>query len=112
MVGQPEVVVRGERDDLATVDDRDGTLLVAHDPERPGEVLRPELLELGGQLRQRVGHASLQSMMTLPESPERAAANAASNSRNGKRWVIAGLMSSPDCTRTRILYQLSYISRP
>ena len=35
-------------------------------------------------------HHCVQSMMTLPESPERAAANAASKSRNPKRWVIAG----------------------
>ena len=77
-----------------------------------GELVRDE--------RQRVGsmgvaigkHQSTQLMMTLPESPDRAAANAASCSRNGKRWVIAGRMSRPDWSMTVILYQVSYISRP
>ena len=55
---------------------------------------------------------TVQSMMTLPESPCRAAANAASYSRNPNRWVIAGVMSSPDWSMTVILYQVSYISRP
>ena len=55
---------------------------------------------------------SVQSMMTLPESPWRAAAKAASKSRKPKRWVIAGRMSSPDWSMTVILYQVSYISRP
>jgi hypothetical protein len=51
-------------------------------------------------------------MITLPASPERAAANAASWSRNEKRWVMAGVMSRPDWSITVILYQVSYISRP
>ena len=59
----------------------------------------------------RAGHV-VQSMITLPESPERAAAKAASKSRKPNRWVIAGRMSSPDWISTRILYQVSYISRP
>ena len=54
----------------------------------------------------------VQSIMTLPESPDRAAANAASWSRNPNRWVIAGAMSSPDWSMTVVLYQVSYISRP
>ena len=29
-----------------------------------------------------------------------------------KRWVMAGVMSSPDWSMTVILYQVSYISRP
>ena len=57
-------------------------------------------------------HAALQSMITLPESPERATAKAASKSRKPKRWVIAGRMSRPDWSMTVILYQVSYISRP
>ncbi len=51
-------------------------------------------------------------MMTLPDSPDRAAAKAASKSRKPNRWVIAGRMSSPDWSITVILYQVSYISRP
>ena len=51
-------------------------------------------------------------MITLPESPERAAAKAASKSRKPKRWVITGLMSRPELTSTAIWYQVSYISRP
>jgi membrane protein len=54
----------------------------------------------------------VQSMMTLPESPARAASNAASCSRNPNRWVMAGVISSPDWSITVILYQVSYISRP
>src|SRR5258706_15226427 len=59
-----------------------------------------------------VRHRSVQSMITLPEWPDRAAAKAASWSRNEKRWVIAGRMSSPDWSMTDILYHVSYISRP
>ena len=42
-------------------------------------------------------------MMTLPESPERAAANAASCSRNPKRWVIAGRDVEPRLEHDRHL---------
>ena len=53
-----------------------------------------------------------QSMITLPESPERATSKACANSWKSKRWVIAGVMSRPDWSMTVILYQVSYISRP
>ena len=43
-------------------------------------------------------------MMTLPESPDLAAANAASCSVCGKRWVMTGVMSSPALTRTADWY--------
>ena len=118
MVGEPQVVVRREAQDLAAVHDADRALGRAHDPQGPVQALLAELCDLVGEEGERVlpgvlgDHHALQSMMTLPEAPERAAAKAASNSRNGKRWVIAGRMSRPDCTITVILYQVSYISRP
>ena len=80
-----------------------------------------EIVELLAEERERIGARTsssswlalaVQSMMTLPDSPLRAAANAASWSRYEKRWVIAGRMSSPDWSITDILYHVSYISRP
>ena len=53
-----------------------------------------------------------QSSTTLPELPERIAAKPSSKSWMPSRWVISGLMSSPDCTSAIILYQVSNISRP
>ena len=75
------------------------------------QLLQPDLVL---EVVEGVGSAGhdVQSMMTLPESPCRAAANAASCSRNPNRWVMAGVMSSPDWSMTVILYQVSYISRP
>ena len=49
---------------------------------------------------------------TLPESWEAVASKAASKSSTSKRWVITGDMSTPDWTRTFILYHVSNISRP
>ena len=58
------------------------------------------------------GQTWRQSSRTLPACPPAATSKASSNSAAGKRWVITGVMSSPDCSRTVIAYQLSYISRP
>ena len=118
MVGQAQVVVGGERDQPAVVDRDDRALRRRHHPERAVEVALAQGGDLVGEECERVGAAGVvgchdvQSMMTLPESPARAAANAASNSRNPNRWVMAGVMSSPDWSMTVILYQVSYISRP
>ena len=118
VVGQAEVVVGRERDQPAVVDRHDRALRRRHDPERPVEVALAQGGDLVDEEGERVGAAGVvgchdvQSMMTLPESPARAAANAASNSRNPNRWVMAGVMSSPDWSMTVILYQVSYISRP
>ena len=116
MVGQPEVVIRRQADEPPVVDRDDRALGRRHDPQRPVEVAGPQVVELLAEEGERIGARVLghtcQSMITLPESPDRAAANAASWSRNENRWVIAGRMSSPDWSMTVILYQVSYISRP
>ena len=92
VVGQAEVVVRREADQPAVVDRDDRALRRRHDPERPVEVAFPERGDLvveearGDRLSSSgvVRHVTVQSMMTLPESPDRAAANAASKSRNAE----------------------------
>ncbi len=114
VMGQAEVVVRGEADQATVVDRHDRALGGRHHPQRAVEMALAERGHLVGQEGERIGELAhdVQSMMTLPESPARAAANAAANSRNPKRWVIAGVMSSPDLSITVILYQVSYISRP
>ena len=114
MVGQAEIVVRRQADQAPIVDRDDRALRGRHDPQRPIEVALAEGGHLVGEEGERIGALGhdVQSMMTLPESPARAAAKAASKSRNPKRWVIAGVMSSPDWSMTVILYQVSYISRP
>ena len=123
MMGQPEVVVRRQADQPAVVDRHDRALRRGHDPQRAIQMplaqrrrprRRGRRAGRGGRPDRaglRAAH-DVQSMMTLPESPARAAANAASNSRNPNRWVMAGVMSSPDWSMTVILYQVSYISRP
>ena len=111
MVGQAQVVVRRQADQASLVDGHDGTLGAAHDAQRPVEVPLAKLRQLVVEEGQRIGHV-VQSMMTLPESPDRAAAKAASNSRNPKRWVMTGGCRGPDWSMTVILYQVSYISRP
>jgi hypothetical protein len=82
-----------------------------HDPYAPTD---PRSSARTREPRSLIGlaHASDQSRMTFPAWPERATANASSNSRWGKRWVITGLISSPDWSITVIWYQVSYISRP
>ena len=121
VVGQPEVVVRRQADEPAVVDRDDRALGGRHDPQPPIEVALAQggdLVVEEGEWIGAAGRAGLcsahdiQSMMTLPESPCRAAAKAASYSRNPNRWVMAGVMSSPDWSMTVILYQVSYISRP
>ena len=120
VMGQPEVVVRREADQPPVVDRHDRALRRRHDPQLPVEVALPQGGDLVVEEGERVGAAGwtgalrhdVQSMMTLPESPARAASNAASYSRNPNRWVMAGVMSSPDWSMTVILYQVSYISRP
>ncbi len=127
VMGQAQVVVRGEADDLAAIDRADRTLGRGQLAQGPVEVAGAQLGQLVGQEGQRVGagaahprlagascvgHQRLQSMMTLPESPDRATEKAASWSRKAKRCVMAGRMSRPDCSMTLILYQVSYISRP
>ena len=121
---RPEVVVGREADHAPVVDRGDRALGRRHHAQRPVQVAlaqrRQLVVEVGEGVRACRGHgvassvASLgtQSRMTLPEPPERAAANAASWSRNPNRSVIAGVMSSPDWSITVILYQVSYISRP
>ena len=113
MVGQPEVVVRRQADEPLAVDRDDRALRRGHDPQRPIQVALAE----GRRPRRRgsrgVGAAGapglrgpghvVQSMMTLPESPARAAANAASCSRNPKRWVIAGRDVQPGLEHDRHL---------
>ena len=54
VVGQPEVVVRGQRDHLAAVDDGDRALGRAHHPQRPVEVLRLEVVDLGRDEGERI----------------------------------------------------------
>ncbi len=117
VVGQPEVVVGRQGDQPSLVDGDDRALGAAHHAQRPVEVALAQGRQLVVEEGQRVGAAgggghAVQSMTTLPESPWRAAAKAASNSRKPKRWVMAGRMSSPDWSMTVILYQVSYISRP
>ena len=85
VVGQSQVVVRREADDLAAVDRADRALCRGELTERAVEVLGPERRHLIGQEGQRVGgttrpcvgHQRLQSRRTLPLSPERAVAKAA-----------------------------------
>ncbi len=132
MVGQAQVVVRRQADQPPLVDRHDRALAAGHHPQRAVQVTLAQGRDLVVQEGERVGRSgvssgsvwlvdigrlcsptqAVQSMMTLPESPERAAAKAASCSRNPNRWVIAGVMSSPDWSITVILYQVSYISRP
>ena len=117
VVGQPQVVVRGQADDPLPVNGGDRALRGAHHAKGPVQVAFAECRELIPEESEgigagRAGHQFVQSMITLPELPERAAAKAASKSLNPNRWVIAGRMSSPDWTITVILYQVSYISRP
>ena len=95
---RPEVVVRREADHPAVVDRHDRALRRRHDPQRPVQVPLAEGGELVVEERERVGcdavviggrssvagQRCVQSRMTLPESPERAAANAASWSRNAE----------------------------
>ena len=132
VVGQAQVVVGREADQPAFVDRHDGTLAAAHHPQGAVQVAltqgRDLVVQEGERVREerrreRIGlvgrHGRLcsptqavQSMITFPDSPVRATENAASCSRNPKRCVIAGVMSSPDWSITVILYQVSYISRP
>ena len=75
------------------------------------------LLHLGvGGRRGRGGHESLQSRITLPHSPDRTAANAASKSAAGKRCVMtdrtASRRAADVCSIADMAYQVSYISRP
>ena len=49
-VVKPEIVVRGEVDDLAVVDARRRLLLAVEDAQLPVEALRPERLEFVGQV--------------------------------------------------------------
>ena len=113
-MGQAEVVVRRERDEPGAVDRDDRPLGGRHHAQRSVQVALAERRDLVVQEGQWIGSSShdSQSMMTFPESPWRAAANARSNSRNPNRWVMAGVMSRPDWSITVILYQVSYISRP
>ena len=83
-----------------------------HDPQRPVEVALAEGGDLvveegerdrGGRLDRAALRHAVQSMMTLPESPDRAAANAASYSRNPNRWVIAGRDVEPRLEHDRHL---------
>ena len=55
VVGQAEVVVRGQADQPPVVDRHDRPLGRAHDPERPVELARPEVVELLGEEGERVG---------------------------------------------------------
>ena len=59
-----------------------------------------------------VRQTALQSRITLPVWPPAMALKASSKRLTGKRWVITGSRSSPDCNRLLILYQVSKISRP
>ena len=54
VVGQPEIVVRRQADDLASIDGGDGSLLGGHDPERAKEVLGVEIGQLIGKERERI----------------------------------------------------------
>src|SRR4029079_15162313 len=124
VVGQAQVVVGREADHAPVVDRGDRALGRRHHAQGPVQValtqFRQLVVEVGEGVRACRGHgvassvASLgtQSRMTLPEPPERAAANAALWSRKPNRSVIAGVMSSPDWSITVSLYQVSYISRP
>ena len=80
MVGQAQVVVRRQADEATVVDRHDGALGAAHHAQRAVQVVRSERREFVVQEGQWVGHV-VQSMMTFPDSPDRAAANAASKSR-------------------------------
>ena len=56
--------------------------------------------------------SQVQLRITLADWPVFITSKPLWNSSQGKRWVMTGLMSSPDCSMTVILYQVSYISRP
>ena len=80
MVGEAQVVVRGQADEPSVVDRHDRALGAAHHAQRAVQVVRSERREFVVEEGQRVGHV-VQSMMTFPDSPDRAAAKAASKSR-------------------------------
>ena len=54
MSGQPEIVVRGEVDDRAAVDDRAVRLFAAQLAQRSPQALRAEGIELGGEVGERI----------------------------------------------------------
>ena len=54
MGGQPEIVVRGEIDDRAAVDDGAGRLLAGQLAQRAVEALRAEGVEFGGEIGERI----------------------------------------------------------
>ena len=86
----------------AVVDRDDRPLRRRHHAQRPVEVALAQRASSSSRNARGFGRVSViawpprstslgtQSRMTLPASPERAAANAASWSRNPNRWVIAG----------------------
>src|SRR4030067_2596726 len=111
VVCEAQLIVRRKGDESTVVDRHDRPLGRRHDPERSIQVALLQGGDLVVEEGKGIAH-DVQSMMTLPESPARAAVNAASWSRNPKRWVMAGVMSRPDWSMTVILYQVSYISRP
>ena len=79
MLGQPEVVVRRQADQAAAVDVDLGALGAAQHPQRAVEVLGPQGGDLVVEEAERAGPGHVvQSMMTLPLSPLRAVAKAAS----------------------------------
>ena len=118
VVRQPEVVVGAEVQDVpATRADvrrlRRGELALRL-VEAGGPDLGQGRLELvaNGGVDVAPPSAQLQSMMTLPRSPVRAAANASAQRAAGKRSVMIGEMSRPVLTMAFMAYQVSNISRP
>ena len=117
VVRQAEVVVRAQVERLAAILEPDARTLGGVDepfllvePARAdiGEALGEEALERGVHGVQ----GWVQSRTTLPDCPDSMASKPRRNSRAGRRCVIAGVMSTWDCSSAIILYQVSYISRP
>ena len=114
MIGESEIVVGAEiQRRVFTANPNSSGLRRLNDAFRLVEAGIANLFQFGAKLFfEFVGVHGYHSRSTLPDWPELAVAKASSKSVKGKRWVMTGATSSPLCSMTVILYQVSYISRP
>ncbi len=131
IVGEAQIVVRAEVQDLGAVLHPDAGPLRAHDDALGLEqAIGADLVELRADLLADVSehcfrplanrllpvlaqsYRLAQVRTTLPHKPLRTVAKAASKFIASNLCVITGVMSRPDWMRTAISYQVSNIWRP
>src|SRR5690606_17445292 len=112
VVGQAQVVVGGQVDDLTAVDDDARLLRPLQHPGQAEDAVALQLLDLVEQeVQRRTGplrhlihsFARHGCSTTLPQRPSMSVLNACAKSSMAKRCVMTGVTSSPPCN-SRVIW--------